>query len=89
MSTATITTSSLSDGGLSYAQNVGRAARALLAAVLAVGSRPAAVAAPAQRAEQTTRERQVSLYQLYRLAGQYDSVMPNLAQELRSIAARS
>jgi hypothetical protein len=81
MSAATIT--STSSIGLSYTQNVGRAARALLAALLAVNARPAT---PAKRA--LDRDRELSLRELYRLAAGYDSVMPNLAQELRYIASR-
>lgn len=77
--------------GTSYAQNVGRAARALLDAILAIRSRSAEVAPPVVRsaAEVRTRARQnVSLYRLYSLSSPYDSIMPNLRQELEIMAGR-
>jgi hypothetical protein len=67
----------------SYAENVGRAARSFLAALLAVKPEQAHKAAPSN-----AKAKYDSLYALYRLAGSYDSVMPNLAQELRAIASR-
>lgn len=81
MATLTIATPTGAIAGPSYAQNVGRAARALLAALFAV--RP--------RAEQPAKARRasddISLYRLYGMSA-YDSVMPNLAQELNAIACR-
>lgn len=77
MSTMTIN-SPAHVAGSSYLENVAGAARALLAAIFAV--RP-------QAAAEKTDE--VSVARLYRLAASYDSVMPNLAQELRVIAMRA
>lgn len=81
MATLTIATPTAGSVGSSYAQNVGRAARALLAALFTV----------TPRAEQPAKARQaredVSLLRLYRMSGT-DAVMPNLAQELDMIARR-
>jgi hypothetical protein len=82
MSTLTAASPGHADTGSSYAQNVGRATRALLAALFAVVPRASA----SSRADRITSR---DLSRLYRMAGQYDSVMPNLAQELRAIAARA
>lgn len=92
MGTLTIT-SPAHVSGTSYAQNVGRAARALLDAILTIRSRSAEVevAPPVVRsaAEIRTRARQnVSLYRLYSLSSPYDSIMPNLRQELEVMAGR-
>lgn len=84
MSTLTINhAATIADAG--YLHNVGRAARALLAALLTV---PHKAAAPV-KAQVRTEKKEVSIYRLYRMAAQYDSVMPSLAQELRAIAARA
>lgn len=64
----------------SYAENLGRAARDFLRALLAV--RPAAAVATPARA--TTAD----IRKLYRLAAGFDSVSPSLAAELRHIAGR-
>jgi len=87
MSTLTITAPAHVSDGASYMNNVGRAARALLVALLAV-PHAAAVAAPAKAEARSTARDNVSLYRLYCLASPYDSVMPNLEQELRVIASR-
>ncbi len=79
MSTLTMASPSRTVAGPNYAQNVGRAARALLAALLA---RPARLPARVSK-RRTDGER------LFRFAAQYESVMPNLAQELRAIACRN
>ena len=81
MATLTIATPTAGTFGSSYAQNVGRAARALLAALFAVTPR---TQQPAQ-VRQATGD--LSLFRLYRMAGT-DSVMPNLTQELNMIAKR-
>ena len=78
MSTMTIA-SPAHVAGSSYFENVAGAARALLAALFAV--RPQAPVADKADA--------VSVARLYRMAASYDSVMPNLAQELRIIALRA
>jgi len=79
MSTATF--SSAQTAGLSYTENLGRAARAFLQALLAIT--PEAKPAAAEKRDVA------SIAQLYRLARSYDSIQPNLAQELRAIAARN
>lgn len=81
MATLTIATPTAGSIGSSYAQNVGRAARALLAALFTVTPR---VEQPAQVRKATA---DVSLARLYRMSGS-DSVMPNLVQELDMIAKR-
>lgn len=86
MSTLVITPANTASAGAGYLHNVGRAARALLAALISVPQTPA----PATAKEKVrTADQDVSIYRLYRMAAQYDSVMPNLAQELRVIAARN
>lgn len=70
-----------------YLGNVARAARGLLAALLAV-SPEQAEAAPSVQAVAHSASRVKDVATLYRMARQYDSVMPNLASELRSFAAR-
>ena len=88
MATLTMTSPVATSTGSSYTQNVGRAARALLAAILAFNSGAAAPAArPAQETQRVQNE-DLSLYNLYSLAAPYDIVMPNLAQELRVMASR-
>ena len=62
----------------SYAENVGRAFRSLLAALLAIK--------PQQPA--TPRARLRDQLAVFRLAAQYESLSPNLASELRYIASR-
>lgn len=76
MSTLTIA-SPAQAAGQGYLKNVARAALGLLCALLAV--------TPEARAPKASpRDRLV----LYRLANQYESLMPNLAGELRFIAGR-
>jgi hypothetical protein len=89
MATLTITSPATMTVGSSYAQNVGRAARALLTTILAFnsGAAPAATAQPVQEARHSQRK-DLSLYQLYALAAPYDAVMPNMAQELQAMACR-
>ncbi|WP_151638023.1 hypothetical protein [Noviherbaspirillum aerium] len=81
MSTATFT--STQTAGLSYTENLGRAARAFLQALLAVTPEAKPAAAVQEKRDVA------SIAQLYRLARSYDSIQPNLAQELRAIAARN
>lgn len=82
MATLTIATPARGTVGSSYAQNVGHAARVLLAALFAVPQR----AATETKVRKNTGE--VSLMRLYRMSCS-DSVMPNLAQELDMIARRN
>ncbi|HJV75017.1 MAG TPA: hypothetical protein VJ654_12405 [Noviherbaspirillum sp.] len=87
MSTMTITSPAEVSNGAAYMRNVGRAARALLVALLAVPHTTTAAAPVKAEVRKEARDK-VSLYQLYCLASPYDSVMPNLAQELRVMASR-
>lgn len=79
MSTATFTSAQTAD--LSYTENLGRAARAFLKALLAV--------TPEAKPRAEEKRDVASIAQLYRMARSYDSIQPNLAQELRAIAARA
>lgn len=77
--------------GTSYASKVGRAARALLDAILAIRPRAAeepAVELSASKVRAKARG-DISLYRLYCLSAPYDSVMPNLRQELEVMACRN
>jgi len=88
MSSLVIETSPNAVGG--YLTNVGNAVRSLLAALLAVKPRQAKVVTAAiETRKETVRAKARNLAQLYRMANQYDSVMPNLAAELRSVASRA
>lgn len=81
MSTAQHTFSFDQAGSHGYLDNLGRAARALLAALFAVQPRSAA----SQNAE---RERAETASYLSRMANQYEHVAPNLSAELRFMASR-
>lgn len=88
MSTLTITTTAQAIDGAGYLRNIGRAVRALLAAFITVPHKPAVVQEKVEVRSATRDNDNMSLYRLYALASPYDSVMPNLAQELRVIASR-
>lgn len=89
MATLTINTSAQSSTGTTYVQNVARAARALFNALMTPhpGATAAARPAAAVRTKAAARD-EMSLYRLYCLASPYDSIMPNLAQELNAMACR-
>jgi len=87
MATLTINNPSQVSTGTTYAQNVVRAARALLEALLTPHASAYARPAPAVRSKAAARD-DMSLYRLYCLASPYDSIMPNLAQELNAMACR-
>jgi hypothetical protein len=87
MATLTMNSPATMNAGSSYAQNVGRAARALLAAVLAFNSTTVPAATQSIQQPHRSQSDDLALYQLYSLAAPYD-VMPNLAQELRVMASR-
>jgi hypothetical protein len=92
MSTLTIARSAPATALQAYAKNVGQAGRSLIAALLAIEPhRSAQAAGTAVKAVQTRDKHQSagSLLRLYGLASQSDSVMPNLAAELRYIASRA
>ncbi len=78
MSTITFSQSASRELNSSYAENVGRAFRSLLAALLAV--KPQQNATP-----RATLRNQLAVF---RLARQYEDLSPNLAAELRYIASR-
>ena len=78
MSTITFPRATGNEAAPGYAQNVGHAFRALLAALLAVKPQPLA----SQRAKLRNR------LAVHRLARQYETLSPNLAAELRFIAGR-
>ncbi len=86
MSTLTISTTVPASAGLTYAQNVGRAARTLLAALLATPARAHAAPKQVVTARRHSRDDDMALYRLNCLASPYDCVMPNLEQELRVLA---
>jgi hypothetical protein len=85
MATLTITSPATVNAGLSYTQNVGRAARALLTALLAIT--PQATERPVQATRRNQRD-DMPLYHLYSLAAPYDALMPNQMQELQMMACR-
>lgn len=63
-----------------HTTNAASALRALFAALLA--------AKPRQAPQLTPRSRAHSVRELHRMAGEYASTMPNLANELRCFASR-
>lgn len=74
-----------------YLNNVGKAGRAFLAALIAFEFAPATVAKVSAKAETLEQEKalgKVSMLGLYRLASQTDSVRPDLLDEIRLLAAR-
>ena len=78
MSTITFTQASRGEATSNYAQNVGRAFRSLLSALLAI------------KPQQTAKPRATLRNQLavFRMAKQYEGLSPNLAAERRYIASR-
>jgi hypothetical protein len=89
MLTSTMGFSSQPNAVYLYAKNVGTAARGFVAALLAI--KPEIENAPAVVAEHAAPVGdELSLFRLYRMAmaSSYDSVSPQLANELRLIAAR-
>ena len=77
------------DRGYSYGENLGRAARAFLAALLAVEpAKQASKQVAASKGRLPERDRLKGVEELYSLAKQFDSIMPNQAAELRYLAGR-
>lgn len=70
----------------SYTGNLAQAARALVAALLAVD--PARQQDAQPEAAVSSRDNIASVKELYSLAQQFDAVMPNQAAELRYLAGR-
>jgi hypothetical protein len=90
MSTLTLARPAPTSALQAYAKNVGQAGRSFLAALLAIEPhRSAQAAAKAVRTRDNKHQSAGSLLRLYGLACQSDSVMPNLAAELRYIASRA
>jgi hypothetical protein len=92
MSTLTIARPASTNALQAYVKNVGQAGRLFLATLLAIEPhRSAHAAGTAVKAVETRDKHQSvgSLLRLYGLASQSDSVMPNLAVELRYIASRA
>lgn len=91
MGTLTITSPAHANG-TSYAHNVGRAALNLLNAILDFRfSSAEETSKPIVRSAQEVRAKareNASLYRLYTLSAPYDSIMPNLRQELEVMAGR-
>jgi hypothetical protein len=82
MSSGTFASSSSSASARSYASNVGLAARAFLAALLAV--KPVAAASPRPI---SLRERAKARAKLLRMADEYETLCPNLSKELQFFAS--
>ncbi|RJF92640.1 hypothetical protein [Noviherbaspirillum saxi] len=86
MTTATVATYPASGVAGNYADNLGRAARRLIAALL--GAQPRIVAAAPKTAAVSASASGVNLMKLYRLSGSTDSVRPAVLAELRAIASQ-
>ncbi len=72
--------------GTSYGENLGRAARSFLAALLAI--EPARTDVRAAQASDADLDRGATAAELQRLARKFDVIMPNQAAELRYLAGR-
>lgn len=88
MSTLAPVLSSEPNAVRTYVNNVSLAIRSLVHALFAVKPSPAAEAAGAGDDCISPRARAESIWALYRMANQYDSVMPSLSNELRAFASR-
>jgi hypothetical protein len=85
MTNATLAVSTTQQASAGYAQNVGTAARALVAALFAVPASTASDTHVVAKARPARKD--LSLARLYRMAN-FDSVSPELVKELQHIAAR-
>ena len=70
----------------SYTENLGRAARSFIAALLAID--PAKVNATPSNAKLLNAEDELSLEDVEHLARRFDSIMPSQAAELRYLLSR-
>ncbi|RJG00357.1 hypothetical protein [Noviherbaspirillum sedimenti] len=70
----------------SYGENLGRAARSFIAALLAID--PAKVNASPAKVKAVQEDKAVTAAELSRLAREFDAFMPNQAAELRYLAGR-
>jgi hypothetical protein len=71
-----------------HAGNVGATARAFIAALFSINLRPAAQPAQEDVAAVSALQRANTRSELHRMANQCESLMPDMACELRCIAAR-
>jgi hypothetical protein len=67
-----------------YGANLSRAARLFIMALF--GIEPAGKRSAAQQRDNKKNAKTVNLAKLYRLASSYDSISPNLANEIRASA---
>lgn len=88
MSTIAVNLSDRTNFAGTYASNVGLAARAFLAALLAVKPRRSVEAATLRKEAASARTKTPGMLARYRMANQYDSVMPNLYAEMCFLASR-
>ena len=70
----------------SYGENLGRAARSFIAALLAID--PARIEAASAQTAAAQEDKSVTAAELSRLAREFDTIMPNQAAELRYLAGR-
>jgi hypothetical protein len=68
--------------------NVGTTARAFIAALFSINLRPSAQPEQDEVAPVSVRQRAQTRIELQRMANQCESLMPDMASELRCIAAR-
>ena len=81
MSSIALSSASEPVGVRAYLANVAQAVRSLFVALASYS--------PAYKtASAADRRRAKSIFQLYQMAGQFDSISPSMASELRHIAAR-
>lgn len=71
-----------------YVSNVSITARAFVKALFAINVRAQPAAATTEPVPVSALSRAKNLMELYRMANHYESTMPNMASELRCIAAR-
>ena len=88
MPTIAVNLSDRAHSANTYASNVGLTARAFLAALLAVKPHQSAEAAAVRKEVASARTKRPGMLALYRMANQYDSVMPNLYSEMCFLASR-
>lgn len=92
MLTSTLGFTSRPNAVQAYAKNVGTAARDFVAALLAIKPADESNAPLPDAGQGAPASDELSLYRLYRLASRsdsFDAVSPELANELRLIAARN
>jgi hypothetical protein len=69
-----------------YGENLGRAARSFIAALLAID--PARIETAPAEANAAPEDKSITAVELSRLAREFDAIMPNQAAELRYLAGR-